>query len=660
MLVLAGAGSGKTRVITERISRLIQLGVPPRKIMAVSFTNKAAAEMSERMIPLVGRNAADKLWLSTFHRFGVRFLQRENRALGYDGKFVIFDQGDALAMVRDIVRAEGFTDRNLDMMAVLTRISLWKNAFLMPEQVPENDFEYDVIARGVYPRYQEALAGMHAFDFDDLVVAPVRILRDREDIREKWRARFSYLMIDEFQDTNKAQLELVRLLANELHNVCVVGDDDQSIYGWRGAEVGNILDFERYFKGAKVVKLEENYRSYAPILEIANAVIKQSSGKRHDKTLRAARGPGAKVKMVSSVNAEAEAKMVAKEIRAICSGGVVQPRDIAVLYRSNTQARAVEEELRMHGIPYRVFGGTQFFDRKEIKDAVAYLRLLVHPRDTLSLRRVVNYPPRGIGDKSLKKISAFATLKGIPLMEALRRNREIDIPQNAQRGAQGFVAALDTARESFESGASIYKTTEQLMRDVDYLALLRDDKTKPGERRRENFRFFMKSVNRYDKGEHASGAVVTDKPSLAQFLTRISLRFDNNEEEEAGNRVTLSSLHSSKGLEFDHVFLIGCVEGILPHSRTTDPKVTEAAPTDIDEERRLFYVGVTRARDQLYISRPERRESRGRVVALVPSRFLEGLPDEAWEEFVPKVEAAIDGDELANMAEQLLAQLRDS
>ena len=660
MLVLAGAGSGKTRVITERIARLVEHGVQPQKIMAVSFTNKAAAEMAERMIPLVGRGATDKLWLSTFHRFGVRFLQRENRALGYDGKFVIFDQGDALAMVRDIVRGEGFTDRNLDMMAILTRISLWKNAFLMPEQVPENDFEYDVIARAVYPRYQDALSGMHAFDFDDLVVAPVRILRDREDIREKWRALFSYLLIDEFQDTNKAQLELVRLLANDLHNVCVVGDDDQSIYGWRGAEVGNILDFERHFKGAKIVKLEENYRSFAPILDIANAVIKQSSGKRHDKTLRAARGPGAKVKMVRSVNAEAEAKMVAKETRALCSGGVVQPRDVAVLYRSNTQARVIEEELRMHGIPYRVFGGTQFFDRKEIKDAVAYLRLLVHPRDGLSLRRVVNYPPRGIGDKSLKKISAFATLKNIPLMEALRRNREIDIPQNAQRGAQGFIAALDKARDAFKAGTSIYQMTEQLMRDVDYLGMLRDDKTKQGERRRENFRFFMKSVNRYDKGEHASGAVVTEKPSLAQFLTRISLRFDNNEEEDAGNRVTLSSLHSSKGLEFGYVFLIGCVEGTLPHSRTTDPKVTEAAPTDIDEERRLFYVGVTRARDQLYISRPERRESRGRVAALVPSRFLEGLPDEAWEEFVPKVEAAIDGDELANMAEQLLAQLRDS
>ena len=401
LLVLAGAGSGKTRVITHRIATLLQRGTRADAILAVSFTNKAAREMGERMAQLVGPRAASKLVLSTFHSFGVRFLHEENRALGFDGRFVIFDQSDALGLVREIVRREGIGDRRLDVGAVLGRISLWKNAFVGPDEVRPSGREYDEAAREVYPHYERALAAMHAVDFDDLIVAPVRLLQQSDHLREKWRGRFRHLLVDEFQDTNRAQLELVRQLVGPLRNVCVVGDDDQSIYGWRGAEVGNILHFERHFPGTTVVKLEDNYRSFAPILAVANAAIAQSRGRRHPKTLRATRGAGPKVRLCTADDTLAEVALVTGEIREEVRGGR-RYGDVAVLYRSNQQARLLEEELRVEGIPYRVFGGTQFFDRKEVKDAIAYLRVALNPHDSLSLRRIINTPARGLGETSVE------------------------------------------------------------------------------------------------------------------------------------------------------------------------------------------------------------------------------------------------------------------
>ncbi len=655
LLVLAGAGSGKTGVITRRIMRLIEKGARPEAILAVSFTNKAAGEMKERMVPLVGRENADKLWLSTFHSFGVRFLREESSALGFD-RFVIFDQGDTVGLVRELVKARG-GDRNLDVMSILTRISLWKNASLAPGEVKTKDFEYDIVAREVYPLYQEKLASMHAVDFDDLVVAPMRILKEREDIRNKWRARFRYLLIDEFQDTNKCQLDLVRQLASDEHNVCVVGDDDQSIYGWRGAEVGNILDFERYFPGTRVVKLETNYRSKAPIIAVANAVIGQSRGQRHAKTLISARGEGPKVRVLSCMDAAAETKFVTREIRELNKGGHASPDDkpilyknMAVLYRSNTQARLLEEELRIAGIPYRLFGGTQFFDRKEIKDVVAYLRVIDNPLDELSLRRIINTPSRGIGDATLKKVRTFSILKGIPFYQGLRRIDELDIAPSTRQAVGGFFAALDEARRSFDQGESLVATTEQLMQRVGFTRSINEDDSSHGQRRRENYSYLLRALRRFEEGGKR-------KLSLGQFLTRLMLRVEQ-EEEDAGNQVTLSSLHSSKGLEFGVVFLIGCVEGQLPHSRTTDPKVTEAAPTDVEEERRLFYVGVTRARDLLYLTRPERRILRGKVTPRVPSRFLDGFPDGAWEPYKHSGEETMSSDEVQDMTANILARLR--
>ena len=652
LLVLAGAGSGKTRVITHRIARLVlERGVRPGSILAVSFTNKAAAEMAERMIPLVGRSRTEKLWLSTFHSFGVRFLGEESAALGYPSRFVIFDQGDAMGAVREIVRREGIGERKLDLYAVHARISLWKNQGLMPEDVKPSTFEYDAIAREVYPHYEAALRSMCAVDFDDLVLAPVRILRERESIREKWRNRFRYLLVDEFQDTNRIQLDLVHLLANELNNVCVVGDDDQSIYGWRGAEVGNILDFEQHFKGAKVVKLEENYRSRAPILAVANAAIARSKRKRHEKVLRAHKTGGAKVRLCTVTDAEAEAKLVAQEIKELVREGI-RLGEMAVLYRSNLQARPIEEELRANGIPYRLFGGTQFFDRKEVKDAVAYLRVVVNPRDELSLRRIVNYPARGIGDTTIDRIARWALAHDRSFAEAFARIESFDdVPDTAKRGGRALFAALAAARERFSRGTDLAAAAKQLFVDVGLESALTEDRSPAGQRRWGNIEYVLRSLARY---EAKPGS---ERPSISQFLTRITLNVDG-ETQETGDRVTLSSLHASKGLEFDVVFLIGLNEGQLPHSRTTDPKATEAAPTDVEEERRLFYVGVTRARERLYLCRPKRRVMRGKAIPLVPTRFLEGLPEEHLEHYERDDDAPLDSEEAASLGKAFLAQLR--
>ena len=645
LLVLAGAGSGKTRVITHRIARLMQKGFRPEAILAVSFTNKAAAEMAERMAALVGREAAERLWLSTFHSFGVRFLQEESKR-----RFVIFDQGDSLGLVRDILRREHGGERKLDAAAVLTRISLWKNAFLGPDDVPERDYEYDLAAREVYPSYESALRSMRAVDFDDLVVVPARMLRRRPDVRERWRSRFRHLLIDEFQDTNRSQLELVRLLANDLANVCVVGDDDQSIYGWRGADVGNILDFESHFPGTAVVKLEDNYRSHAPILDVANSAIASSTQRRHGKTLRAARGAGPPVRLCAVVDPPAEAKLVAREIRDLGKSGQ-RWSDMAVLYRSNLTARLVEEELRVEQVPYRMFGGTQLFDRKEVKDAAAYLRVVVNPWDDLSVRRIVNNPPRGIGETSLERISDWAAERKMPLARALGQTEQIEgLSGPARQGAQSLHAMLEDTRRRFKGGGSLAQAAMELFERSGLRSDLTSEAGPVAARRWENVAFLTQSIARYEQSERA------DKPSIGAFLHRITMRVEQ-EDEEAKNLVTLSTLHAAKGLEFPVVFLIGCVEGQLPHHRTTDPKVNEAAPTDVEEERRLFYVGVTRARDQLYLTRPLRRSMRGKQIELTPSRFLDGLPEHRLEHYERDDEVAMAPEDNAAAIGAILAQL---
>ncbi|MEZ4254891.1 MAG: UvrD-helicase domain-containing protein [Polyangiales bacterium] len=651
LLVLAGAGSGKTRVITHRIARLLERGTRPEAILAVSFTNKAAAEMAERMAKLVGKTKAEKLWLSTFHSFGVRFLSEEMGRGETKGKFVIFDQGDSLGVVRELLRRVRAGERRLDPQAVLSRISLWKNRFETPETLSVGDFEYDAAAAEIYPEYIARLRSMHAVDFDDLVVRPVEIMRDQPAVRERWRNRFRHLLIDEFQDTNRSQLELVRLLANELSNVCVVGDDDQSIYGWRGADVGNILDFERHFVGATVVKLEENYRSRPAILGVANHVIAQGTQARHRKTLRATKSGGDRVRLSVLDAAIDEAKFVTREIRDLAKEGIRYDQ-MAVLYRSNLQARILEEELRIDGTPYRLFGGTVFFDRKEVKDAAAYLRVVLNPFDEISARRIVNYPARGIGDTSIERIAEFANERNLAFATALGKAAEIpNLPAAAVRGAESLHGMLERTRAKFRTGRGFAEAASELFgaagieRD-----LLDSGPSNTAQRRVDNLKFLVESLRRYETNERA------DKPSLAAFLQQITLK-NEQEEKEATNRVTLSSLHASKGLEFDYVFLIGCVEGQLPHLRTLDPKVTEASPTDVEEERRLFYVGVTRARERLYLTRIRQKTQRGKTEAATPSRFLEQLPEALTEDYTRPDREVLDSVDAASSARAILEQL---
>ncbi len=649
LLVLAGAGSGKTRVITARIARLLAGGVTPDSILAVTFTNKAANEMRERVGDMVGHEVASRIWLSTFHSFGVRFVREEAKALGLGRRFTIFDAGDSLGVVRELLRTEAKADRRLDAAAILSRISLWKNAMLAPGQVRPNDDDYDQAASSIYEAYESMLADMHAVDFDDLVLKPVALLRERPAVRSKWRTRFEHILVDEFQDTNLAQLDLVRLLANERGNVSVVGDDDQSIYGWRGACVDNILDFEEHFAGAVVVKLEDNYRSRASILNVANAAIEGAQKRRYAKVLRPAREGGPPVRICALSEPQEEAKFVASEIRTLSKGGT-NPREIAVLYRSNTQAKLLEEELRIAGIPYRVFGGTKLFDRKEIKDGIAYLRVALNPRDELSLRRIVNTPARGLGAQSLRHIVEYGQAHRMSLLRALKNADRIEaLSTRAKSSAARLTEAIERAGEGFRAGGLADPATS-LLKSV---GILEDDADQgvDSHRRRANVDFLLRCVQRLE----ARGG--SDREALQRLLHHIALDSSDPDEAEPGQQVTLSSLHSAKGLEFSVVFLIGCVEGVLPHARTTDPKITDASVADVEEERRLFYVGITRARDVLYLTRHKERVARGRLVKITPSRFLEGLPESDIETYQSTESRELERHEVADMAKALLERL---
>ncbi|MFI5302331.1 MAG: ATP-dependent helicase, partial [Polyangiales bacterium] len=430
LLVLAGAGSGKTRVITHRIARLLARGVPSSAILAVTFTNKAAGEMLERISQLVGARNASGLTVCTFHAFGLKLLQRESRYLGFGGGFTIFDQGDAMGTLRELVRTTDIDGgRRLDMGAILTRISLAKNAFQTPDTIPDGgDLDgdtalYQQVAKLLYGKYQRALKSFHAVDFDDLICEPVRILEQFEEVRARWQQRFRYVLVDEYQDTNTAQVALLRALAGSHRNLTVVGDDDQAIYGWRGADVRNILAFEESFGGSAVVKLEENYRSRAPILDAANAVIGAMPAKKYKKNLFTSRAGGDPIQRIDCALPEVESSFVAGEIARLISSGT-KPSQIAVMYRSNKQSDMIEEMLRDRGIAYTTIGGQSFFEKKEVKDLLAYVKLATNPLDEISLRRVLNYPTRGIGDAAVAQLEGYAAAKDLPIFRAIQRADE--------------------------------------------------------------------------------------------------------------------------------------------------------------------------------------------------------------------------------------------
>ena len=628
LLVLAGAGSGKTRVVTARIARLLERGVPARAILAVTFTNKAAAEMRERVAKQVGARVAKQVTIATFHGFGLSVLAAEARALGLrDDRFTLFDQGDSLALVRELLRTVD-AGRKFDLGAIVARISQAKNHFAHDAEWREREGDdYDEIARMLFPRYQAALRGYQAFDFDDLVCEPVRLWRRRADLLEKWQQRYTYLLVDEYQDTNHAQLELVRALGGAHNNVCVVGDDDQSIYAWRGADVTNILDFERHFPGAKVVKLEDNYRSSASILAVANAVLAASRARRHDKTLVAARPGGDKVRLVLAADADVEADFVAREIAQLRQEGVAA-RDIAVLYRSNQQSEALEAALAQAAVPVRVVGGQQLFDRKEVKDVLGYLKVLVHPHDEIAVRRVVNFPARGVGDAALERLAVAATARGFSLLGAVERAGEIDgLSPQARDGCAMFASVVSEARGRLATGDSIADTTRWL---VSAVGLQGDMRAAAGSntafaRRWGSIESLFKVFERHDE---RSGDAKLDR--LVDLLRVMMLQRDSDDG-PSGDAVTLVTMHGAKGLEWRYVFLVGLEEGLLPHTRAIDARAQDlggAEANDIEEERRLFYVSITRARDRLYLCRAKSRALRGKPVVRVPSRFLVQIPDE--------------------------------
>jgi DNA helicase-2/ATP-dependent DNA helicase PcrA len=659
LLVLAGAGSGKTRVITHRIVRLLERGVPAAAVVALTFTNKAAGEMRERVAKMLGKKEASgarALTVSTFHSFGLGVLQREREAIG--GTFTIFDQGDQTSLVKQLLRAAG-ADRAYDAQAVIARISNAKNAFLEAGDLPEREGDaYDEIAKVIYPRYQAALRQYKAFDFDDLVCEVARLWREDESVRARWQKKFLHVLVDEYQDTNRAQLEMLRLLCGARRNVCAVGDDDQAIYGWRGADVRNILDFEAHFDGARVVKLEQNYRSRTPILAVANAVIAKRTDSKWRKVLFTERDGGEKVRLAVAPTPEVEATWIGRELRRLVRDEGRRPRDVAVLYRSNGQSRLIEEALREQGIAHRVVGGTQFFERKEVKDVLAYVKLALNPSDEISLRRVVNYPARGIGEATLEKLALHAARRQWPLWQAVERVDALDdVPGAARDGCRALAQLVTDARRDL---FGVKKPPSEVARAIVERVGLKSEidtgspSVDAAGKRWANVEGVLATLARRE----ARDGKTTD--GLSAFLHTLTMDIES-ETEDARDLVTLSTLHGSKGLEFDVVFLIGCEEGYLPHARTLDVRATDdptAGAADIEEERRLFYVGVTRAREQLFLSRAKSRVLRGKAVPRTPSRFLLDVPPELLEEQEVKDEPPTTTSEAAANVEAILAMLK--
>jgi DNA helicase-2/ATP-dependent DNA helicase PcrA len=628
LLLLAGAGSGKTRVITCRIACLLrERGVPAEQILAVTFTNKAAREMKERVEELVGRKSARGMGISTFHSLCVRILKEDIERLGYKKNFSIYGAADQSRLVRDLIQGHETQGRKFDADRVLWLISDAKNRLVSPEQFTvRHQDEYEYLAAEIYPRYQKSLKAFNAIDFDDIIMLTVRLFREHKDVLAKYQERFRYLMVDEYQDTNAAQYLLLRFLAEKHRNLCVVGDDDQSIYGWRGADLGNILGFERDFPGTKVIKLEQNYRSTGNILAAANAVIKNNR-QRKEKALWTADEAGPPIDYLCCADEEDEARMVVERIHAARFRENLAYRDFAILYRTNVQSRAFEEQLRYENIPYVLIGGQQFFDRKEVKDTVAYFKVLVNSRDEVNLLRILNFPRRGIGETTADRLIRASAEQGRPLWEVLRNPDGVDeLGEKALAAIAEFVALLSGYRERFRRTRHLAGLGREFLATLgieDELYRNADDPAK-ARRRVENVAEVVNAMASYEEREA--------EPTLAGFLEKVSLldRDDpgrgSKEAKLAQDAVILMSLHSSKGLEFPHVFLVGMEEEYLPHKKSVGEAV------DVDEERRLCYVGITRARRSLTLLGAARRKKYGKLLPREPSRFLQEIPREVLRE----------------------------
>jgi DNA helicase-2/ATP-dependent DNA helicase PcrA len=614
VLVVAGAGSGKTRVLTYRIAHLVAaVGVKPQEILAITFTNKAAGEMRERLGSVVG-DIARTMWVMTFHSACGRILRREAPRLGYRSNFTIYDQADQVRLVKQCLEELDRDPKRFVPRGIHAQISNAKNQLVSPEEYKSRVASFfDQTVADVYELYQRRLLSSNAADFDDLLMLTVEVLDRFPDARKKWQKAFRYVLVDEYQDTNHAQYRLLQLLAGEHRNVFAVGDPDQSIYAFRGADIRNIMEFERDFGGAKQIALEQNYRSSNAILRAANAVISENR-ERKPKNLWSELGEGDPVRVIEVEDEHAEARFVASEIAGLVDEGF-SGSEIAIFYRTNAQSRVLEDVLVRQDIPYQVIGGPKFYERAEIKDAIAYLQVIDNPSDAISLTRIANRPRRGIGDASLARLQTYADAHGLPLWEALEH------PEEAGCGGAPLkaIARFRTLMQSAMAGApelSVPGLLERVLEQSGYLEALEAERTIEAHGRTENLMELVGVAREYQES--------VEEPSLSEFLQQISLYSDQDALEEERSLVTLMTLHNAKGLEFRVVFLIGMEEGVFPHSRSIEEQ-------GLEEERRLCYVGLTRAQERLVLTHAAARSLWGSRGYNMPSRFLDELPQEEIE-----------------------------
>lgn len=612
MLIMAGAGSGKTKVLTCRVANLLQKGVRPYRILAITFTNKAAAEMRERVNNMSGPAAKD-VWLFTFHAFCARFLRMEiDKLPGYGGNFAIYDTADSQNLIKQILKEMNLDDKRFQPSGILSRISNAKNALQDAAAFARQagDF-YEQKVADIYSRYEQKLQLNNALDFDDLLMLSIKLLQENKEVREKYQDRFDYLLVDEYQDTNHAQYLLTKFLAAKHRNICVVGDADQSIYGWRGADIQNILDFEKDYPDAKVIKLEQNYRSTQIILDAANAVIENNTG-RKPKNLWTENKSGADIIYFQAVDERDEARFVIEQLQNLQRTENKKLGDMAILYRTNTQSRIFEEMLIKSGISYNMVGGLKFYERKEIKDIIAYLRVIFNPADSLSLLRIINVPKRGIGDASLAKIQAYAAANNVSLFEAVSNAVAIDGLSSRFVSKLDDLAGIIFELMNLASEAPVEDLIDRVLRDTGYLEELENERTPQAQSRIDNLHELISVAQEFAASE--------EENNLENFLAHVALVSDIDDTELGEDAITLMTLHSSKGLEFPVVFLVGMEEGLFPHARTLMDE------TEIEEERRLCYVGITRAKEKLFLSSTKMRTIYGNTVTYPPSRFLQEIP----------------------------------
>ncbi|MCK8825461.1 DNA helicase PcrA [Fuchsiella alkaliacetigena] len=613
LLVLAGAGSGKTRVLTSRIAYLIQeVGVDPHNILAVTFTNKAASEMQERIEELVTKDSRS-IWMGTFHSIAVRILRREIAKLGYNSNFVIYDSSDQKTLIKNIIKDDLDLDtKQFKPYSVLSQISQAKNELQDVQSYQQQTGSYfEKVVGEAYQLYQEQLKENNALDFDDLIMKTVELFRNYELVLEYYQQRFHQIMVDEYQDVNHAQYVLVNLLAAKHQNIAVVGDDDQGIYGWRGADISNILNFEQDYEDIKVVKLEQNYRSTQNILDAAFAVVKNNC-ERRAKRLWTENEAGPPLVFKQALNERKEARYVVEEIKKKVNNEDYSYQDFALLYRTNAQSRVLEEVFVKSGIPYRIVGGLKFYDRQEVKDILAYLRVFYNPEDDISLQRIINRPKRGIGATTLGRVLDFAQAKQCSLYEAISRVEEIEsISSGYGSRVRNFVELMDYLRQRSQEVDAL-QLTEELLKEIGYIRQLQEQNDPKSESRIENINELLAVIEEHVKDEGDS--------SLESFLEEVALIADIDTLEDK-SAVVMMTLHSAKGLEFPVVFLTGMEEGIFPHSRCLDERES------LEEERRLCYVGMTRAQKELYLTCAQSRKVYGNTSYNPPSRFIEEIPE---------------------------------